>query len=132
MLQAAVIPALTGFLLIMAMILLTRRRPVGRPAPWTPMDRARVRAMTRSVAGLALVGYAIFVAIVLLYSVLLQGKHDDSLSTAVWGAPFLMAVAVPAFALFTWIADRAARRRARIGKAPPSIPGRSDRPILPQ
>ena len=109
LLEAAIIPALAGFVLCLGVIAFTAWRPAPRPPAWTPLDRRRTALLTRRTLVLTAAGYAVFMLIVLVFSELLQ-HEPEGLSTAWWSAPFLLAVAVPVWALLTWAFDRHARR----------------------
>ncbi len=109
LLEAAIIPALAGFLLCLGVILFTAWKPAPRPPVWTPLNRTRVRLLVRRTAGLTLAGYAVFLLIVLVFSELLQ-HEPEGLATAWWSAPFLLAIAVPVWAGLVWAFDRWHRR----------------------
>lgn len=109
LLEAAIVPALAGFLVCLGVILFTAWKPAPRPPAWTPLNRARIRLLVSRTAGLALAGYAVFLLIVLVFSELLQ--HElEGLATAWWSAPFLLAIAVPIWVGMAWMFDRWHRR----------------------
>ncbi len=108
--EAAIIPAVSGFLICASVLLGGVLRPVPRPRPWVPLAGRRRLAVIRTLRLLA-AGYLAFLTIVLLYSHLLQ-HEPTALSSAVWGAPFLMAITAPVWVGLTWAASLAARRRA--------------------
>jgi TRAP-type uncharacterized transport system fused permease subunit len=107
LMQAAIIPALSGFLLCLGLIGFAAWRPAPRPGPWRQLTPARRRRLLAHTARLLLAGYAAFLAIVLVYSVLLQ--HESEASSAPWGVLFLLAITLPVWALATWRVDRRAR-----------------------
>lgn len=103
--EAAIFPALSGFVLCTAVVLFAAWRPAPRPGPWRPLDRVRTRALVRGSALLIGGGWAAFMLIVLVYSEWLQ--HEAlGIETAWWGGPFLLAVALPTWIVVTWAYDR--------------------------
>ena len=108
--EAAIFPALSGFVLCAGVVLFAAWKPAPRPGPWIPLDRGRLIALVRRSAVLIAVGYATFLGIVLVYSEWLQ--HEDlGMETAWWSGLFLLGVALPVWALLTWAFDRWTRRR---------------------
>ncbi|MGE5226033.1 MAG: DUF6256 family protein [Planctomycetaceae bacterium] len=110
LLEAAIVPALSGFALVVGVIAFTAWRPAPRPPAWAPLDRRRAALLVRRTAGLVLAGYAVFLLIVLVFSELLQ-HEPQGLPSAWWSGPFLLTIAVPVWVLLTWAFDRLARRR---------------------
>jgi hypothetical protein len=105
--EAAILPALSGFVLCLGFVVIGGLRPVGRPGPWSPLTRERRLLLVRSVARLALFGSVVFAAIVLCYSVLLQ--HEPRAESAAWGGLFLLGVAAVAWIALTAMVDRRSR-----------------------
>ena len=110
LLEAAIIPALSGFVLCLGVIAFSAWKPAPRPPSWTRLDRPHARLLIRRTLGFALAGYAVFMGIVLLFSELLQ-HEPEGLATAWWGAPFLLGLALPVWIGLTWAYDRHARSR---------------------
>lgn len=110
--EAAILPALSGFVLCAGVALFAAWRPAPRPGPWRRLDRARAGALVRGSALLIGAGWAAFMLIVLVYSEWLQ--HETlGMETAWWGGLFLLAIALPTWVVLTWAIDRRARRRPR-------------------
>jgi hypothetical protein len=107
LLEAAIIPALSGFVLCLGVIAFAAWRPAPRPGPWRLLTPERRRRLLVRTTRLLLAGYLAFLAIVLVYSVMLQ--HEPQAVSAPWGVPFLLAITFPIWVLLTWIADRLAR-----------------------
>jgi hypothetical protein len=106
--EAAILPALSGFVLCAGVVLFAAWRPAPRPGPWRPLDRARTRALVRGSALLIVAGWAAFMLIVLVYSEWLQ--HEAlGMETAWWGGVFLLAIALPTWVVLTWAFDRRSR-----------------------
>lgn len=110
LLEAAIIPALSGFLLCLGVIVFSAWKPAPRPPAWTPLARAHVRLLIRRTLALAAAGYAVFLLIVLVFSELLQ-HEPEGLSTAWWSAPFLLGLTLPVWIGLTWAFDRRAHAR---------------------
>jgi hypothetical protein len=108
--EAAIIPALSGFLACLGVVLIAWLRPAPPLQPWRPLDAARRRSLVRSMMRLAAAGYAVFLIVVLLYNDVLQ-HAPQGVPLALWSGLFLLAVAAPVWALLTWLEDRRARRR---------------------
>jgi hypothetical protein len=107
--EAAIIPALSGFLLCLGVILFNAWHPVPRPGPWTPLTPGRRRRLIRDSVRLVAWGCLAFFGVVLVFSVILQ--HETNAWSALWSAPFLLAITLPVWILLTRIADRRARHR---------------------
>jgi glycerol uptake facilitator-like aquaporin len=110
--EAAIFPALSGFVLCTGVVLFAAWRPAARPGPWQPLDRVRTRSLVRHSAALVASGWAVFMLIVLVYSEWLQ-HEDPGMETARWSGLFLLAIAIPTWVVMTWAADRRARSRGR-------------------
>jgi hypothetical protein len=108
--EAAVFPALSGFVLCAGVVLFAAWKPAPRPGPWVPLDRVRTRSLVRHSAGSICAGWAVFMLIVVIYSEWLQ--HETlGMETAWWGGLFLLGLALPTWTVFTWAYDRWSRRR---------------------
>jgi hypothetical protein len=126
--EAAIIPAATGFVICASVLLGGVLRPVPRPHPWRPLAGRRRLAIARTLR-LFGAGYLAFLLIVLVYSHLLQ-HEPTALSSAAWGAPFLMAITTPVWigltCAATFLAGRAGRSEHRDdagdGTGPKSFP----------
>jgi hypothetical protein len=124
--EAAIIPALSGFLLCVGVILFSVWKPAPRLPAWRPLDAARRRLLVRRSAALVAMGYGTFLLIVLVYSELLQ-HEPEGLPLAWWSGLFLLACAVPVWIALTWIVDRRAgvqqeKRAGRESNPQPSDP----------
>lgn len=86
-------------------VLLAAARPAPRPPPPRPLARAVLGAFLGYVARLALAGYVALLVIVAVFGVLVVGDRRALVEAATGGA-FLVAVAVPAFVLFSWAEGR--------------------------
>jgi len=80
-------------------------------APRTAAARAsrltwvRLASTLRYLALLALGGYGVLLLVVLVFSVWLLGDVG-ALRSAAWGAPALLAIAVPVFVALAWLEGR--------------------------
>ena len=107
--EAAIFPALSGFVLCAGLVLFAAWRPAPRPGPWIPLDRHRLMVLVRRSALLVAVGYGTFLVIVQFYSEWLQ-HEPNGFETAWWSGLFLLGVAIPIWAVLTWVRDRRARQ----------------------
>jgi hypothetical protein len=105
--EAAIIPALSGFLLCLGVILFNAWHPVPRPGPWTPLTPDRRRRLIRDSVRLVAWGCLAFFGVVTVFSVILQ--HETNAWSACWSAPFLLAITLPMWVALTRLADRRAR-----------------------
>lgn len=108
--EAAILPALSGFLLCAAAVLFAAWRPASPLEPWRPLNRGRLARLFRGSVILVGAGYGAFLLIVLIYSEWLQ-HEPNGLETAWWSGVFLLGVAVPVWAGLTWFLDRRVRRK---------------------
>jgi peptidoglycan/LPS O-acetylase OafA/YrhL len=108
--EAALLPALSGFVLVAGVVLFAAWKPARRPGPWRPLDRSRTRSLIRHSAALVATGWAVFMLIVLVFSEWLQ-HEEQGMETAWWSGLFLLALALPTWVAFTWVFDRHARHR---------------------
>ena len=107
--EAAVFPALSGFVLCAGVVLFAAWKPAPRPGRWVPLDRVRTRSLVRHSAGLICAGWAVFMLIVVVYSEWLQ--HEIlGMETAWWGGLFLLGLALPTWVALTWAFDRRSRQ----------------------
>jgi uncharacterized protein DUF6256 len=98
-------PLVATFAAFLAMVRVSMRGPVPRNVPsrdesWK--DFWRYLSLT------AVSGYAVFLAVVLVFHVLLARDHG-ALASAAWGGAALLAIAVPLFAGAEWISRRSRR-----------------------
>ena len=120
-----VVPLLSAYLLLVGMLLYHRRQRRRRgPQPedpirgWPPTYRGLVRFLVNTAVG----GYLAFMAMILLYNVLLGGEDVRLIRDAVTGGAWLgLGVAVPALLLFGWL-------EARFGRQGRPRRGRTDHP----
>jgi hypothetical protein len=104
MLRSVLPPLVCAYALFVAMVLLARLRPVGRPKGRRGVGTVPLGELARMIAG----GYVVFVAIVLVFHVWLAGE-SESLADAVWGGAFLaliVAAAAPVLSILTRISGR--------------------------
>ncbi len=111
--EAAIIPALSGFLLCLGVILFNAWHPVPRPGPWTPLTPDRRRRLIRDSVRLVAWGCLAFFGVVTVFSVILQ--HETNAWSAFWSALFLLAITLPMWVALTRLADRRARHRPPSG-----------------
>jgi hypothetical protein len=110
--EAAVVPAVSGLLVTLGVVLLTARRPAPRPPPWARLGSDGRRALLVDTARRLLAGYLTCLLVVLVYSRLLQ--HDDTaLTSAATGIPFILLLASPAWVVLSWCSGRCRQRRRR-------------------
>ena len=100
----------SAYAIFVAMVVAAVRRPVPRPGsgPWGVGGVA-----FRDFVSLAAGGYVAFLAIVLVFHVLLVGQRGALRSAALGGA-ILLAIAVPVFGSLSWL-EAAWSRRHRAG-----------------
>jgi hypothetical protein len=117
LLREVVAPVLTGYLVVLGMLVAYRRaasrREVAalRPRP-VPTDWP---GLVRHVVGTAAGGYAFFLLLVVVFYFILGG-HSSTLVTdaLVYGSLLAFAVVVPVFLVLSWVQGRIrARGRAR-------------------
>jgi hypothetical protein len=102
--EAAIFPAVSGFVLCLGVILFTAWRPAPRPNAWRALTAERRRQLVIRTTRLVIAGFV--ACLVLFYSVILQ--HEPEAVSALWGIPFLLALTLPSWLLLTWLADRRA------------------------
>ncbi|WP_062213353.1 DUF6256 family protein [Streptomyces sp. NBRC 109706] len=99
-----------GYLLLMATLALgLRLRRAGAPAETGRRGRP---ALLRRIAGTVLGGWALLVVVLVGYYVGLAGLGGGFLRDGLTGSAALLAVALPLFALASWLAERRRRRPA--------------------
>ena len=113
--REVVAPVLTGYLVVLGMLLSYRRVLLrgearalrARPAP------AGWRSLAGHVVGTAAGGYAFFLLLVVVFYFVLGG-HSTTLVTdaLVEGTLLTFAVVVPTFLLLSWVDERLRRRKA--------------------
>ncbi len=101
----AILPAGAAFLLVASVVIYGSSRPLSPPSTPPPLTARRVRAMLRSIAVVALGGYLVLLLVVVVFSVWLIGDAE-ALRSAAWGAPALLAIAVPVFVALSWLEGR--------------------------
>ena len=134
-----VIPVLSGYVLLMAMLLLAggrsprrallrsgtapyrygaiRRRILQRGRSPSPTDRPEAAGsawprLVRYLVATAAGGYMLFLAIVIVYYLALGGETSKFIRDAVFGGAWLaFGVAVPALLAAAWFEDRVRSRR---------------------
>ncbi|ORT54574.1 DUF6256 family protein [Streptomyces sp. CB03238] len=105
---------LTGYALVMGFLgcglLILRRRPARR---WAPARRVLSRpggrgwpALIRQVAGTAIGGYVLLMAVVVGYYQGVAHLGGRFLSSAVTGTALLIGITLPVFFLASWVAAR--------------------------
>jgi hypothetical protein len=82
-------PLVTAYAIFVAMVLVARRRPVPRGRTTDGRTDTPIAAMVRTTVG----GYAVFLAIVLVFHVWLAGESDAFIG-AVSGGAFLSGIAL--------------------------------------
>ena len=102
MIRTAAIVIASSYALFVLMVVVTVRRPVPRPSGRGPSPPGLVRRVAATVAG----GYLVFLLIVLVFHVWVAGERGALLSAVRGGTP-LIAVAVAAFVLLSWVESRA-------------------------
>ena len=116
-LREVVAPVLTGYLIVLGMLLAYRRalirrgagalRPRPAPSGW--------RAVAGHVVGTTAGGYAFFLLLVVVFYFVLGGESTTLVTDAlVDGSLLAFGVVVPTFLLLSW-ADGLLRRRRRAG-----------------
>ena len=105
MLRVALPPLVTTYAIFVAMVVLARSRPVGRPhgGAGRPVPVGRV-------LGTAVGGYLAFLVLVLVFHVWIAGE-SDALSSAVWGGAFLSIIAIGGAVVWSVIGGRLMHRR---------------------
>jgi len=104
-LRAVVVPVLSAFVFLAMVTIHAARRPAPRPMPAARLSGANLRPFLRYLATLAAGGYGAFLAVVFVFSTLIIGQ-EGALRSAAWSGLFLLAVAVPAFALLSRVFGR--------------------------
>jgi hypothetical protein len=97
-------PLLAAFAVFLAMV----RASTRMPAPDRPPPAASWRDFRRYLFLTVATGYALFLAIVLVFHVVLA-RDGGALRSAAWGGAALLAIALPLFVLAEWIARRTRR-----------------------
>jgi hypothetical protein len=98
-------PLVAAFAVFLAMV----RASMHGPAPTSVRSR-RVswNAFLRYLSTIVVTGYAVFLAIVLVFHVVLA-EDRGALASAAWGGAALLAIALPVFIAAEWIARRSRR-----------------------
>lgn len=107
---------LAGYLLVMGVLGIAvragpttpaqRPRPAGRRRGWP--------GLVRQVAGTAVGGYLLLMAVVLAYYHGVAGLGGGFLVNALTGSALLLALALPPFLAASWLVER--RRRKHVGR----------------
>jgi len=98
-------PLVAALVVFLAMVRAAMRSPA-RAAASPPA--AGWRDFARYLAVTVISGYAVFLAIVLVFHVVLARDHG-ALVNAAWGGVALLAIALPLFVLTEWFARRSGR-----------------------
>jgi len=101
----AIAPAGAAFLLVAAVVVYGATHPAPRPPAPSRLTWVRLASTLRYLALLALGGYGVLLLVVLVFSVWLLGDVG-ALRSAAWGAPALLAIAVPVFVALAWLEGR--------------------------
>jgi small-conductance mechanosensitive channel len=106
------VPIVSGYLILMAALgvglWLSRR-----PARAERSSRRGWPRLLRHLAGTAVGGYVLLMAIVVLYYYLVARVAGSFLDSAVTGCATLIGLSLPVFAGASWLAERRSGRRAR-------------------
>jgi len=111
-----VVPVLSAYVLLMAMMIATRggrRAREERAAPPAGPGPKAVpwRALARHLVVTALGGYGVFLAIVLVYYLALGGEDARFIRDALTGGAWLgFGIGLPGILVVAWIEDRLGRR----------------------
>jgi Family of unknown function (DUF6256) len=97
-------PLVAAFAVFLAMVRALARTPTTAAAPRSAGGRDFVRYLAVTAVG----GYVVFLAIVLVFHVVLARDHG-ALKSAAWGGAALLAIALPVFVVAEWLARRSAR-----------------------
>jgi hypothetical protein len=97
-------PLLAAFAVFLAMV----RTSMRAPASTNIQSRASWRDFWRYLSVTAVSGYVVFLAIVLVFHVVLA-RDRGAFASAAWGGAALLAIALPLFACAEWIARRSRR-----------------------
>ena len=97
MLEAALPPLITAYGVFVLMVLSARRRPVARPSTKTWWLGERRRGLTRHLIATAAAGYAVFLAIVVVFHTWL-GSERGAIASALSGGTALALVVLGLFA----------------------------------
>ena len=98
-------PLVAAFAVFLAMV----RASMRGPAPTNVGSRrASWRDFWRYLSATAVSGYVVFLAIVLVFHVVLA-QDRGALASAAWGGAALLAIALPVFVAAEWIARRSRR-----------------------
>ncbi len=116
LLRHDVVPVLSAYVLLMAMMIATRggrRAREERAAPPAGPGPKAVpwRALARHLVVTALGGYGVFLAIVLVYYLALGGEDARFIRDALTGGAWLgFGIGLPGILVVAWIEDRLGRR----------------------
>ncbi len=102
LLRQVLAPDLSALAFVAVLIVYGARHPVPRPPRPSPLTLRRLASFLRHLAVLAVGGYAVLLAVVLVFGVLIVGD-DGSLRDAAAGGAFLLVVATPVFVLLQWV-----------------------------
>lgn len=101
----AIAPAGAAFALVALVVVYGATHPAPRPPRPPRLTWRRLWSLLGYLALLGTGGYAVLLLVVLVFSVWLLGDAA-ALRSAAWGAPALLAIAVPVFAALSWLEDR--------------------------
>ncbi|MDT0341724.1 DUF6256 family protein [Streptomyces litchfieldiae] len=106
-----------GYLLVMGALALGLRLRRRQPGP-PPARRRGWPGLIRQVAGTAVGGYLLLMAVVFGYYYGVAGLGGDFLMSAVSGSAGLLGMVLPAYLAVSWLVERARRRRAARARRP--------------
>jgi len=116
LLRLDVAPVLFAFVLLMLLLVATGRRKPRERREWRPLDRAGWRDLAWYVLTTALAGFTGFLAIVLVFYVLVAHLPVRTLWQAFTGGGLLVLVVAAMFFALTALEDRVRCSRRREGE----------------
>ncbi len=127
LLRHDVIPVLSGYLVVMSILLAHRWDRRRRAAQGRPDEPIAIRGwpptwagLTRYLLATALGGYVVFIAVILLYYFALGGENLTFIRDALTGGVWLgLGIAVPGLLFLGWVEERIGKRRVQRSKAAP-------------
>ena len=127
LLRHDVIPVLSGYVVVMSILLAHRRTLRRQAARGRPDEPTTIRGwpptwagMTRYLLATALGGYFVFIAVILLYYFALGGETFTFIRDALTGGVWLgFGIAVPGLLFLAWADERTGHRRGRWPKGAP-------------